>query len=551
MTKEEFFNFIEKFQLVNKFGKILGLSNKKLANYDKLVEAHRWLNRLTDFLPEDTKFQYRFFVLQNNLTEKDCYCFCGGIKDISSKGNRLNVTCGKKDAEHLNYIKETTRLKQKEAHAKRDNSWSDTQRNKFKKTCLEKYGTTSPLASKEIQEKSKKTLVKKYGVDNPMKNKEIQTRAKETNILKYGVDNPMKSGEIQAKAKETNILKYGGNSPMNSPKIKSKWKNNFIKKYGVDNPLKVQEFKEKMLETCVVIFGVPYASQSPEIKLKTKQTNLKKYGVFNYSQSKEYQKRLPEIRAKIKYAWVEGDAKAKMMETNLKKYGVPYAPQSPAIKSKIEQSFLMKYGVKNISQLPDVKAKIKYAWVEGDAKAKREQTNLKKYGAFSIDGVKAKTARQAHMKNTHLLTKEYLEENFLDENGCIKLQEMMDFFNIKETSCYNYMRELGIKINYKAGGFNPKEPGILYYLYDPETNLYKIGITNRSIEERFGKAFCSNRAIAILEQTYFENGYEALEAEKTLLEEFSYARTINESWPEELGGRTEFFHTDNLNKHNT
>jgi hypothetical protein len=153
------------------------------------------------------------------------------------------------------------------------------------------------------------------------------------------------------------------------------------------------------------------------------------------------------------------------------------------------------------------------------------------------------------MKNIHLLTKEYLEKNFLDENKCLKLEKMMGFFNIKETACYKYMRDLGIKINYKPGGFNPQEPGLLYYIFDPETGLYKIGVTNKtSVEERFGKSFCSKRAIAILEQTHYEDGYEALEAEKTILEEFKYARTINENWPEELGGRTEFFKYNILNK---
>jgi Zn finger protein HypA/HybF involved in hydrogenase expression len=99
-------------------------------------------------------------------------------------------------------------------------------------------------------------------------------------------------------------------------------------------------------------------------------------------------------------------------------------------------------------------------------------------------------------------------------------------------------------------GFKSDKPATLYYLFDPQTGLYKIGVTNRSVIERFGKNFCSNRAIAILEQTCFKNGYEALEAEKTILEEFKYARTINESWPEELGGRTEFFRYDILQKMN-
>ena len=156
-----------------------------------------------------------------------------------------------------------------------------------------------------------------------------------------------------------------------------------------------------------------------------------------------------------------------------------------------------------------------------------------------------------HITNASDLNEKFLESNFLNKDGEIKMQEMMQYFNAKETVCYRYMRNLGININYRIGdsGFNPKEPATLYYIYDPETNLYKIGITNRSVEERFGKGFCSNRALAILEQTYYEDGYKALEAESEILEAFSYARTINESWPEELGGKTEFFDRDILHKH--
>jgi len=95
-------------------------------------------------------------------------------------------------------------------------------------------------------------------------------------------------------------------------------------------------------------------------------------------------------------------------------------------------------------------------------------------------------------------------------------------------------------------GFNPDKPAILYYLKDTETGLYKIGISNKkSIEERFGKAFCSKRAIALKEQSFI-SGQEALEYEQEILEQFAYARCINSSWPEKLGGRTEFFKYDIL-----
>jgi len=94
-------------------------------------------------------------------------------------------------------------------------------------------------------------------------------------------------------------------------------------------------------------------------------------------------------------------------------------------------------------------------------------------------------------------------------------------------------------------GFNPDKPAILYYIWDPQEDLYKIGITNNSIEERFGKEFCSKRAIALFEQTY-ENGQDAYLAEQEILEAFNYIRCENPSWPETKGGRTEFFKEDIL-----
>jgi len=90
-------------------------------------------------------------------------------------------------------------------------------------------------------------------------------------------------------------------------------------------------------------------------------------------------------------------------------------------------------------------------------------------------------------------------------------------------------------------GFNPNKPAILYYLYDPQEDLYKIGITNKSVEERFGKSFCSNRAIVILEQTPYSNGMDAYLAEQEILEAFAPYRCENPSWPESKGGKTEFF----------
>ncbi len=92
------------------------------------------------------------------------------------------------------------------------------------------------------------------------------------------------------------------------------------------------------------------------------------------------------------------------------------------------------------------------------------------------------------------------------------------------------------------GGFDPSKPGILYYLRDTTNNLYKIGITNRTVKERFhGK----NKIIFLIKTWYFEKGVDALELEQFLHKECSGNQIINENF---LGnGSTEFFDSDILN----
>jgi len=235
-------------------------------------------------------------------------------------------------------------------------------------------------------------------------------------------------------------------------------------------------------------------------------------------------------------------------KTNLLKYGTRSYTDTDEFKEKSLKTVLDKHQVNNVFKSKEIQQKI-------------NKTNLAKYGGHPMQNKEIKkrnrnsilknlpylctSPSQLHIKNKDKLNKEYLEENFLD-NGYIKLEEMREFFNISNSACYYYMKNNNIKIKYKDGGFNPDEPAILYYLYDPQEDLYKIGITNKTIEERFGKSFCSNRAIAILEQTHFDNGLDAYLAEQEILEAFGYARCENPSWPETKGGRTEFFKEDIL-----
>lgn len=68
-------------------------------------------------------------------------------------------------------------------------------------------------------------------------------------------------------------------------------------------------------------------------------------------------------------------------------------------------------------------------------------------------------------------------------------------------------------------GFDPAEPAILYYLSINDGQAYKIGITNRTIDERFSSE--DLRKITIIGKWHFDYGYLAREKEAQILKRHS------------------------------
>ena len=66
--------------------------------------------------------------------------------------------------------------------------------NKFKVTCLEKYGVENSFQSQEVIDKIKKTCLKNYGVEHPQQNPEIAERTSKTSYSRKDYTFP--SGKI-------------------------------------------------------------------------------------------------------------------------------------------------------------------------------------------------------------------------------------------------------------------------------------------------------------------------------------------------------------------
>jgi len=267
------------------------------------------------------------------------------------------------------------------------------------------------------------------------------------------------------------------------------------------------------------------------------KSNLKKYGVKSTAQLQETKKKFKQTMQKkygVEYAMQNPILKERFNKSMISKYGINWPSQSKEIVNKKRKKSFKLYGVPHPSARPESISKLKIT---------KKKNFYQKYNNFATGALHY---NQEVVKN---ITKEFLEKEFLNHDQSINLTKMMQTLNCSVASCFNIFKAHNAEYIYNKHGFDLDKPAILYYIYDPYEDLYKIGITNKTIEERFGKEFCSNRAIAILEQKYFDSGEDAYLEEQEILNTFDYVRCENPSWPERKGGRTEFFKKDILNKH--
>jgi hypothetical protein len=143
---------------------------------------------------------------------------------------------------------------------------------KIQTTCVERYGSESPLGSDLIKEKIKQTNLEKYGSESPLGSDLIKEKIKQTNLEKYGVENLFNLVEIQNQIKQTNL-----------------------EKYGVEYYSQTDLFGDQLKETSNEKYGKNYYSQTDEFKSRVKQTNLEKYGFESWSQQPEARNKLSSL----------------------------------------------------------------------------------------------------------------------------------------------------------------------------------------------------------------------------------------------------------------
>lgn len=106
----------------------------------------------------------------------------------------------------------------------------------------------------------------------------------------------------------------------------------------------------------------------------------------------------------------------------------------------------------------------------------------------------------------------------------------------------NHLNGNGCRSCNSHGGFDKNKPGILYYLSIMGGKIYKIGITNKTVVNRFSAK--DRRSIKVIKEWHYSSGFEAALEELRILQKYSEYKYLGPPILE--SGNTELFNYDVL-----
>jgi len=212
------------------------------------------------------------------------YCICQKeTKWMGFKKGGYQKYCSRKCATRDPILIKSQNESRKKTSLKKYGVTSPTKmssvKRKAEETNMKKYGAKSPMQNKDILHKSRETLRSNYGVESPSHHPEILKKRiesfkkstfkenyKKTSIDKYGTSHPWSNSIVHNKTTEFN--------KKNKDKINEKRKATINEKYGVDFITQSQDIQNKIKNT----FNENYAEGNPSknaIIKKKISTNLK------------------------------------------------------------------------------------------------------------------------------------------------------------------------------------------------------------------------------------------------------------------------------------
>jgi hypothetical protein len=142
---------------------------------------------------EKTLIYSKYTKNTKNLTEDYCCSNkCAMTKQEKTCSDKYGVKYPAKDREIFKKTEQTKLEKYGDKYY--------TNREKSKRTCLERYGFESSNKDEKVKEKMKKVCLEKYGVERYSQTKEFLERYRKTCLERYGVNHAMQNESIFQKS---------------------------------------------------------------------------------------------------------------------------------------------------------------------------------------------------------------------------------------------------------------------------------------------------------------------------------------------------------------
>jgi hypothetical protein len=123
----------------------------------------------------------------------------------------------------------------------------DSRIEKYKKTCLEKYGVENVSQNEDIKEKKRETITKNFGGFG-WASKELSDKSKQTVIERYGVENVSQNEDIKKKKELTCKKNHGVANVLKLKSTHDLARKTIREKYGVDYILQCKHIRDEYRE---------------------------------------------------------------------------------------------------------------------------------------------------------------------------------------------------------------------------------------------------------------------------------------------------------------
>lgn len=175
--------------------------------HEQYHELYDYVIRKTPLLNsnEYTLITRVYWVLNGIISFDDTRCCCKNCNKNGEHRNVKNVFVGYNECCSKKCMHESAQRKER-----------------YKQTCIKRFGCENASQNADIKDKKAHTAFKNYGVKNPAQSIAVKKHIEQTNLEKYNVEYSFQAESVKEKSKKTLLSNYGVEHPLQNRELRIK-----------------------------------------------------------------------------------------------------------------------------------------------------------------------------------------------------------------------------------------------------------------------------------------------------------------------------------------